>query len=169
MKQEEFKEKARSAAKAFADRKKVATKPDTQFVKGAMWAWQLLYDLKLEPFYEEQLRRQIESREGKEAEQWMDSIIETTAKALVDLDETRQEIRRTGRTWESWDKNMNPKRESCPHITHEKDILRTLDLYYQSLGLSYKTTPKKMTDNVKKGGAEVDKLGILLNDLNNIT
>ena len=45
MKQKKFEQQAREAAKAML-KKKAPTKPDTQFVKGAMWAWELLMDAK---------------------------------------------------------------------------------------------------------------------------
>lgn len=157
MKQDEFDKLMREAARKFTD-KRTPTKPETQFSKGASWAWELLMEVRSEIYYEERLRQQIQARLAREPEPWMDELISTTAQLLVDRDECRKEIRETGRTWDSWDKNMNPKKESCPHIAHEKDIMRTLDGYFQALGLSFKATPSKIKDDTHKGIDESDPM-----------
>ena len=41
MTQQDFQQKAKKAAKEFANKKKVASQPETQFVKGALWAWKV--------------------------------------------------------------------------------------------------------------------------------
>ena len=150
MKEKDFRDQAKNAAKQFGDKTK-AKQPETQFMKGALWAWELLMSCKSQIYYEQRLRQQIKERLGQDPEPWMDEIIETTADLLVDRDELTKEIRESGRTWTSYDKNMNQKKESCPHIAHKKDVLRTLADYYQSLGLSFKATPSKIKEDTRRG------------------
>ena len=70
MKQEDFELEAKDAAKAML-KKKAPTRPETQFVKGAMWAWELLTQGRTVAEYEEQLRRDVCARfNTEEPEQW---------------------------------------------------------------------------------------------------
>ena len=167
MKKDKFEKLLADAAKKFADRKKAPKTPDAQFRNGALWAWELLTAIGTEAYYEDQLRQAAVERLGK-YETWMDMPIITAAKTLVDIDETRAEIRETGRTWWEQGYNGQQKRVACPHIAHEKDLVRTLATLYEHLGFSFKTNPEKMTANTKEGGEEHDKLNKLLNDIQNV-
>lgn len=164
MKKEDFDKLLTEASKKYA-KGTTAKRPESQFNAGARWAWEQLTKKGTEMYYEEQLREQIESRLGEPADKWMDQIITTTAQTLVDVDETREDIQKNGRTWIEYGYNMQQKRVSNPEQGHLKDLMRTLTTLYESLGLSYKTNPKRMTEPTKKGGSEHDKLTEMFNEL----
>ena len=162
MKHEDFENKMQEAAKKFATMKKAPKRPDTQFIKGAMWAWELLTGVHSEQDYEARLRHQIESRTGWEP--WMVDVVRSTAQVLVDIDETRKEINDTGRTWLETGYNGQMKRVACPHIAHEKDLMRTLTMLYEHLGLSFKANPEKMVLSAKKGVDDTDPMAAFYAD-----
>ena len=86
MKQEEFEAKAKSASKEML-KKKAPARPDTQFVKGALWAWKLLTQGRTVAEYEEQLRRDVCARfKIDEPEQWQELLISETATMMADRD-----------------------------------------------------------------------------------
>jgi hypothetical protein len=167
MKKEDFENQLKEAAAKFASRKNSPKTQEAQFRNGAMWAWELLTAIGTEAYYEEQLREAAIKRLGQ-YETWMDVPIATAAKTLVDIDETRREISATGRTWWETGYNHQQKRVACPHIAHEKDLVRTLATLYEHLGLSFKTNPEKMTANTAIGGGEHDKLKNLLDDIQSV-
>ena len=92
MKQEDFELEAKDAAKAML-KKKAPTRPETQFVKGAMWAWELLTQGRTVSDYEEQLRRDVCARfKTEEPEQWQELLISETATMMADRDGMQQDI-----------------------------------------------------------------------------
>lgn len=156
MKKEDMEQLLKVAAKKYVAGAKV-NKPAAVFVAGAQWLWELLYGRKEAVYYEERLRSMVADRCGR-CEPWQEDLIATAADTLVDRDETSAEIRQSGRTWVEFDKNMNQKKVSCPHVAHKKDIVRSLILLYESLGLSYKATPSKMVESVRRGVEEDDPM-----------
>ena len=95
MKQEEFEIQAREASKDML-KKKAPTRPETQFVKGAMWAWQLLMEARAPIYFEEKLRQEVMARLGEEGmrenEGWIESLIEETAEKMARLDSFKHEV-----------------------------------------------------------------------------
>ena len=111
MTQQDFQQKAKKAAKEFANKKKVASQPETQFVKGALWAWELLMTGRTVAEYEEQLRQDVCARFNiDEPERWQELLISETATMMADRDGMQADILTEGRLLEKFDKNMNPTR-----------------------------------------------------------
>ena len=161
MKQEKFEQQAREAAKAML-KKKAPTKPDTQFVKGAMWAWELLMEAKTPIYYEEKLRAEVTARLGEEGmrenEGWIESLIEETAEKMARLDTFKQEVEDTGYLLDKYDKQMNLYKESNPLLVHMKELDRTIGMQREHLGLSFKVNPIRMKESPKQGEKENDPL-----------
>ena len=142
MKQEEFEAKAKSASKEML-KKKAPTRPETQFVKGAIWAWELLTQGRTVADYEEQLRRDVCARFGIDVpEQWQELLISETATMMADRDGMQQDIMTEGRLLEKFDKNMNPYKESNPLYVHLKELQRSIGMQREHLGLTSKAAKK---------------------------
>ena len=133
MKQEEFEAKAKSASKEML-KKKAPTRPETQFVKGALWAWDLL-----------------------EPERWQELLISETATMMADRDGMQTDILTEGRLLEKYDKNMNPYKESNPLYVHLKELQRSIGMQREHLGLTNKSS-KKM-ESPKTHDVKDDPLG----------
>ncbi len=143
MTQQDFQQKAKKAAKEFANKKKVASQPETQFVKGALWAWNLLTQGRAVADYEEQLRRDVCDRfKIDEPEQWQELLISETATMMADRDGMQQDIMTEGRLLEKFDKNMNPYKESNPLYVHLKELQRSIGMQREHLGLTAKSAKK---------------------------
>jgi hypothetical protein len=161
MKLEDFEIQAKDAAKAM-NKKKAPTKPETQFIKGALWAWEMLMTAKAPIYYETKLRAEVMARLGdegmRENEGWIDSLIEETAEKMARLDAFRHEIEETGYLIEKIDKNMNAYKESNPLLVHMKELDRTIGMQREHLGLSFKVNPNRMKESPKQGDMEKDPM-----------
>ena len=52
-----------------------------------------------------------------------------------------------------------PKRKVAnPEMAHLKDLMRTISIFYESLGLSFKSTPSKMKESTKVGVDDEDPI-----------
>ena len=143
MRQEEFELKAKKAAKEYANKKKVASQPETQFQKGALWAWKLLTQGRTVAEYEEQLRRDVCARFNiEEPEQWQKLLISETATMMADRDGMQPDIMTEGRLLEKFDKNLNPYKESNPLYVHLKELQRSIGMQREHLGLTSKAAKK---------------------------
>ena len=150
MKQEDFELEAKDAAKAML-KKKAPTRPDTQFVKGALWAWELLTQGRTVADYEEQLRRDVCDRfNTEEPEQWQELLISETATMMADRDGMQQDIMTEGRLLEKWDKNRMPYKESNPLYVHLKELQRSIGMQREHLGLTSKAAKKMESPRGKK-------------------
>ena len=157
MKQQDFELEAKDAAKAML-KKKAPTRPDTQFVKGAMWAWELLTQGRTVADYEERLRRDVCARfNTEEPEQWQELLISETATMMADRDGMQQDIMTEGRLLEKWDKNRMPYKESNPLYVHLKELQRSIGMQREHLGLTNKSS-KKM-ESPKTHDVKDDPLG----------
>lgn len=142
MKQKEFEDKAKSASKEML-KKKAPTRPETQFQKGALWAWELLTQGHTVAEYEEQLRRDVCDRfNTEEPERWQELLISETATMMADRDGMQQDIMTEGRLLEKFDKNMNPYKESNPLYVHLKELQRSIGMQREHLGLTSKAAKK---------------------------
>lgn len=158
MKQEDFKLKAKKAAKEYANKKKVASQPETQFQKGAMWAWGLLMQGRTVAEYEEHLRQDVCARFNiEEPEKWQELLISETATMMADRDGMQQDIMTEGRLLTKWDKNYNPYKESNPLYVHLKELQRSIGMQREHLGLTAKSS-KKM-ESPKTHDVKDDPLG----------
>jgi len=143
MTQQDFQQKAKAAAKEFANKKKVASQPETQFVKGAMWAWELLMTGRTVAEYEQQLRQDVCARFNiEEPERWQELLISETATMMADRDGMQADILTEGRLLEKFDKNMNPYKESNPLYVHLKELQRSIGMQREHLGLTAKSAKK---------------------------
>ena len=161
MKQEEFEIQAREASKDML-KKKAPTRPETQFVKGAMWAWQLLMESRAPIYFEEKLRQEVMARLGEEGmrenEGWIESLIEETAEKMARLDSFKREVENTGYLLTKMDKNMNYYKESNPLLVHMKELDRTIGMQREHLGLSFKVNPNRMKESPKQSDTEKDPM-----------
>ena len=158
MTQQDFQQKAKKAAKEFANKKKVASQPETQFVKGALWAWNLLTQGRTVAEYEQQLRQDVCARFNiEEPERWQELLISETATMMADRDGMQQDILTEGRLLEKFDKNMNPYKESNPLYVHLKELQRSIGMQREHLGLTNKSS-KKM-ESPKTHDVKDDPLG----------
>ena len=157
MKQEEFEAKAKSASKEML-KKKAPTRPETQFVKGAMWAWELLMAVHEYPYYEEILRQDVCDRfNAAEPERWQESLITETAKKMARLDRQERQVSEDGDTLEEYDKNMNKHTVNHPLQITMKELERTIGMQREHLGLTNKSS-KKM-ESPKTHDVKDDPLG----------
>ena len=157
MEQKEFEMQMKEAAKKY-ENGKPSQKPSANFIAGAKWALGQLTQTGTELYYINQLREQIKSRRGTDTEPWLEQIIRSAAQVLVDIDETRADIRKNGRIWEEQGYNMQKKKVANPEMAHLKDLMRTISIFYESLGLSFKSTPSKMKESTKVGVDEDDPM-----------
>ena len=158
MTQQDFQVKAKAAAKEFANKKKVASQPETQFQKGALWAWELLMTGHTVAEYEEQLRQDVCARFNIEKpERWQELLISETATMMADRDGMQADILKEGRLLEKYDKNMNLYKESNPLYVHLKELQRSIGMQREHLGLTNKSS-KKM-ESPKTHDVKDDPLG----------
>ena len=142
MKKEDFETSARDASKAML-KKKAPTKPETQFMKGALWAWDMLMGAHTAVYYEEVLRQDVCDRFNiDEPEKWQELLISETATMMADRDGMQQDIMTEGRLLEKFDKNMNPHKESNPLYVHLKELQRSIGMQREHLGLTNKSSKK---------------------------
>ena len=157
MKQEDFKDKLKTAAKEFGGKKKTPTTPEKQFEKGALWAWELLMKAKTTIYYEDVLRHDVCDRYGiAEPELWQESLIAETADMMAERDEMQEDIREEGRLLVKYDKQMQPYKESNPLYVHLKELQRSIGMQREHLGLSAKSVKKK--ESTKQGVDEEDEM-----------
>lgn len=153
MNKEEYDERVKAAAKEYASKKKVASQPETQFTKGAQWAWDILTRGRTLAEYEDMLRQDVCDRFCiDEPERWQESLIAETAAMMEDRDGMQADIRKEGRLLEKYDKNMQPYKESNPLYVHLKELQRSIGMQREHLGLSAKAakkmeSPKGKPDN----------------------
>ena len=158
MTQQDFQQKAKKAAKEFANKKKVASQPETQFVKGALWAFNVLTQGRTVAEYEQQLRQDVCARFNiEEPERWQELLISETATMMADRDGMQADILTEGRLLEKFDKNMNPYKESNPLYVHLKELQRSIGMQREHLGLTNKSS-KKM-ESPKTHDVKDDPLG----------
>lgn len=118
-------------------------------------------------YYERQLRQRIAARFGK-VEEWLEPQIEDAALCKQMLVHVHEEImggklldQKLG-SKDQWYTEVNPLMPTY------KELQRTMIQHYQALGLNYNATPSKMTEPVKPGGGEKDKLTEALDDIKNV-
>lgn len=145
----------RGATAEFKGKKKQPTTPAKQFEKGARWLWDVLMERRDIAYYEQQLRQDVLNRLDK-VEPWQESLITEMAEKKVRLDTLIAEIEREGYLIEKYDKNMNAYKESNPLLVHTKELERTIGMWREHLGLSYKVNPQRMKESPKKNEVDDD-------------
>jgi len=157
MEKEKVERLLKEAAKKYGEGKKLPKKPETQFMAGAWWLWDLLMSARDVTWYEEVLRRELTDRIGA-VEPWKESLIFDTAKMMADRDGIEEDIRKNGRLLTKTDKNMNTYLESNPLYVHLKELQRSIGMQREHLGLSNKVNPERIKADAKKGVGEDDTL-----------
>jgi hypothetical protein len=157
MNKEEFDKKTKAAAKEFASKKKVASQPETQFTKGALWAWELLMRGQTLAEYESQYRADVMDREDK-VDAWKESLIHELAEMKAERDEMMAEINRYGRLMQKLDRNMNEYYESNPLYVHVKALDQTISVWRDKLGLSNTVNPDRIKQKPKDTVDESDPM-----------
>mgnify|MGYP003287195649 CR=1 FL=1 len=156
MKQEEFIDKAKEASKEML-KKKAPMRADTQFMKGALWAWELLKEEHDYIYFEEMLRRDVADREGK-VDAWKESLIHETAVMMADREGMERDILSNGRLITKYTKDYQPYKESNPLYIHLKELQRSIGMQREHLGLSNKVNPTRMRESPKTADPEKDTL-----------
>ena len=109
--------------------------------------------------YELELRKMIKSRTGADMEPWLLPQVRATADNMVMLDKVQAELLDTSALVKTVPGSMGQyKDEVTPLLPYYDKMQRTLMLQFEALGLNYKTTPSKVTDNTKKGIDEEDPM-----------
>ena len=157
MKKEDFEKRLKEASKEFADKKKAPTTPAKQFEKGARWLWDLLMAEHDVIYYEEQLRKDVIARLDK-VEPWQESLITELAEKKAKLERWNNTIEEEGELLEKRDKQGWPYKESNPLIVHTKELERTIGMWREHLGLSFKVNPNRMKESPKSGVDETDPM-----------
>ena len=150
----------RAAAKKFADKKKVASNPETQFRKGAEWMYDFLMNGSLADTYRQTLCRDVMNRQGTdEVEQWKMSLIDELADMLAERDAMMAEIRESGRLIVKFDKQGLPYKESNPLYVHVKAKEQSISVWRDKLGLSNTVNPDRIRESAKKHDVKNDPIG----------
>lgn len=141
----------KAEAKKVAANKKAPKRPETQFIKGAEWMYDILMEAKIREAYELQLRHDVRNREGVELiDSWKESLITELADMLAERDAMMAEIREEGRLVQKWDKNGNPYKESNPLYVHVKAKEQSISVWRDKLGLSNTVNPQRIKESAKK-------------------
>ena len=157
MKREQFETLLKEATDEFKGKKKQPTTPAKQFEKGARWLWDLLMEQHQLSFYEEQIRAELIDRVGS-VEPWQESLITEMAEKKVRLESMIAEIEDVGYLVKKVDKNFNEYKESNPLLVHTKELERTIGMWREHLGLSYKVNPQRMKESPKETVDEKDPM-----------
>ena len=155
MTKQTFEELLRGATAEFKGKKKQPTTPAKQFERGARWLWDVLMERRDITYYEQQLRQDVLNRLDK-VEPWQESLITELAEKKVRLDALIAEIEETGYLIKKVDKNFNEYKESNPLLVHTKELERTIGMWREHLGLSYKVNPQRMKESPKKNEVDDD-------------
>lgn len=149
----------KSEAKKLAGNKKAPKRPETQFIKGAEWMYDLLTEAETREIYELQLRQDVRNREGKDIiDSWKESLITELADMLAERDAMMAEIREEGRLIQKWDKNGNPYKESNPLYVHVKAKEQSISVWRDKLGLSNTVNPQRIKESAKKNDKKDDPI-----------
>ena len=102
--------------------------------------------------YELELRKMIKSRTGEDMEPWLLPQVRATAMNMVLLDKVQSEIESSRNLVTLMPgSTAQMKNEVNPLLAHYDKMQRTLMLQFEALGLNYKTTPSKVTEDTRKG------------------
>ena len=154
-----FEELVKAAAKKFAA-KKTPTRPETQWMKGALWMYDFLMEGQQVDIIRQQLEADVKFRQGTdEVEPWKLSLINELADMLAERQAMQAEIRSTGRLLEKTDKNGNPYKESNPLYVHIKAKEQSISVWRDKLGLSNTVNPERISKSAKKHDAKDDPIG----------
>ena len=113
--------------------------------------------------HEQELKKLIKARTGKDFEPWLLAQIRSTAKNAALLDKMAEELAEEPLSTITTGSTGQVKREVNPLLPHFDKLNRTLLAQYEALGLNYNTTPSKVSESAKPGGEDEDILARTLN------
>lgn len=100
----------------------------------------------------------IKERTGMDCPKWMIPAVRTTAMQMQILDRLQSELNHDDFTSIEVGSNNQTKTIVNPLLSTYRDAQRTLNLQLTSLGLTYNSTPKKITEKTKMGEDATDPL-----------
>lgn len=112
-------------------------------------------------YYERQLRVKVEKRTGQAAEEWIEPQLHAAALCWQMLEKVHEEIVEKPLVQERMGSQGQWVSELNPLMPTYKELQRTIIQHYEALGLNYKSTPRKITENTKKGVEESDPMARL--------
>ena len=112
------------------------------------------------------LIRMIEKRTGAEFDEFLLPQVQTTAQCWMMTNRVHKELMKERDFIRLVDGSMGQqKQEVNPLLPYYLKLQGELRLQFEALGLNYRATPSKITENTKQGGEEHDKLKELLSDI----
>lgn len=120
--------------------------------------------------YENLLIRMIEKRRAAEFDEFLMPQVCTCAQTWMMCNRVHKEMMKSKSLTSLVMGSQNQQKEEVsPLMPYYLKLQGELRLQFEALGLNYRSTPKKITENTKQGGERQDKLAALLNDLNENT
>ena len=114
--------------------------------------------------YELDIKRMIEARNGT-FDAWLQPQLEATAMNRVMLAKIQEELEQENSLLIPMTGSMGQaKMDAHPLLAHYDKLQRTLIQQYEALGLNFRTTPSKVTENTKKGVDENDPMVAFYNN-----
>lgn len=108
--------------------------------------------------YELEIKKMIEARNGT-FDAWLQPQLEATAMIRVMLAKIQAELEQENTLMLTMPGSMGQiKVDAHPLLGHYDKLQRTLIQQYEALGLNFRTTPSKVTENTNKGVDENDPM-----------
>lgn len=109
--------------------------------------------------YELEIKKMIEKRTGQ-FDEWLRPQLRATAMNCVMLDKIQEELEgKDTLVVTSTGSQGQIKTDAHPLLASYDKLQRTLIQQYEALGLNFRTTPSKVTEQTKKGIDEEDPMG----------
>lgn len=111
-------------------------------------------------YYERILKKKVEMRTGTDFEEWLEPQLHAAALCWQMLEKVQDEIMAHKMVTEREGVKGQKYNEVNPLLSTYKELQRTIIQHYEALGLNYKTTPSKITEDTAKG-ANAKKDGLV--------
>lgn len=108
--------------------------------------------------YELELRSMIKSRTGAPCEPWLFPQVRAAASNMMMLDKVENELMSKTLTCLVVGSTGQTKSEVNQLLPYYLKLQAELRLQYEAIGLNYRTTPSKVTEDTKKGVDENDAM-----------
>lgn len=119
--------------------------------------------------YENMLIAMIEARTGEPFQEFLMAQVMTCAQTMMMSDRVYRElVKMDALVTPHWGVAAQQKDEVTPLLPYYMKLQGELRLQFEALGLNYRATPKKITENTKKGGEEQDRLQAVLDDITKV-
>lgn len=108
--------------------------------------------------YQLEIKRRIKQRNG-EYDEWLNPQLRAAAMNCVMLDKIQHELENATSLWiQETGVSNQVKNVAHPLLVQYDKLQRTLIQQFEALGLNYRTTPSKVTEQTKKGVDESDPM-----------